>query len=427
MSVITKTSNSRELIAEARLDILRMYLDETDTRPWAVAWSGGKDSTCVMGLLIGVLEAIPEEKRTRHVYAVMSDTVMENPNLETYMHGEVAKLNEYAAKKGLPISAEIVSRPVEQSYFVLTLGRGYFLPQNNGKGRWCTERLKITPQDEALRKINPSYVLVGVRNSESTSREASIKKWSISEKIGNHVSLSDTKTFMPIVNFTVEDVWHYLSTEGVAWGSTAPVRTLYREATGECGFTNPKGVEKKSVEVCGARFGCWNCPVITNDRSTEKMSETHRWMEPLGYWRELQLKVYGSYIPPRPEGQSRKDRSAVLKRQREINERIKRITKAGYNRKGVRMEDGQGTLTVEARKFLLSELIEVQMLVNTLRANELLPVITLISEDEITLIERSWAEDELNFPHLVTNSLGIPFENIHDLLDGKITEEEAVL
>jgi DNA sulfur modification protein DndC len=417
----------KEKVAIAKAEIERMYLDESDGRDWAVAWSGGKDSTCVMGLVVSVLESIPPEKRTRKVHAVMSDTVVENPNLEAYMHDQVDKLRRYAVQKELPIEVHLVKRPPEQSYFYLILGRGYFLPMNNGQGRWCTDRLKIQPQNKILAEIKPSYILLGSRLAESENRKRSIEKWTeendpISRKIGAHPYLPDTKTFMPIVDFTVEDVWAYLQFERLGWSSTHAVRKLYKEATGECGFSNPRGT-KNAVEACGARFGCWTCPVILNDRSTEKMSEYNAWMRPLSEWRMLQIKVFGDYKPPREPGQSRKERSEVLRKWEAINAQIKRITKSGYNRNGKRMTDKQGnprddygTITVEAREYLFEKLIETEAKVNELRAAQNLPPLQLISNEEKRMIREQWEIDRKHYPHLVTNVNKIPISELDRIL-----------
>lgn len=415
----------QQKLTEAYAYLLEMYLNEEDQRPWAVAWSGGKDSTAVMGVLVRVLESLPAEKRWRKVYAVMSDTVVENPILGAYMSDQVSKLNVYAKRKDLPIEARMVQRKIEHSYFVLTLGRGYFMPQSNGKGRWCTDRLKITPQNEALREINPSHILIGTRLSESSKREQSIKKWSISERIGEHVSLPETNTFMVIVDWTIDDVWQFLGEDKLGWTSTADVRRLYKEATGECGINNPKKVEAKAkeMEACGARFGCWLCPVVMTDRSTEEMSKTHPWMEPLTEWRETQVKVYGSFKPARPKGQSLKDRSLALRKAEAISEQIKLITKAGYNRAGKRMNDGQGTFTLEARKWLFERLVDTQNLVNRLRAYDGLAPIELISAEEVHAIMALWAEDERDYPHLLTNAAGKPISKLTDLVEGIIADE----
>lgn len=397
----------KEKVTLSKAVILKMYLDETDTRDWAVAFSGGKDSTAVMALMVSVLESLPKEQRIRKVHAVMSDTVMENPLVHDHMKEQMDQINEYARKKDLPISVTQVVRPLEQSFYYLVLGKGYPLPQNNGKARWCTSRLKIDPQIKFLKKINPSYTLTGVRSAESTARARSIEKFQIDEFIGFNKQYKDTFTLMPIVHWTIQDVWRFLEVEGISWGSTLSVRTIYKDATGECGFSNPVGVETKSVEVCGARHGCWNCPVIMKDRSTEKMSEKHEWLEPLTEWRATMIKVYGNYQPDKPKDQPRKERSAALKDQKEKNEKIKLITKSGYQRNGKRLKDGQGCLTMEARKFLFDQLLTTEKLVNRLRKYSNLEPITLLSEEEKEIIQKQWFSDYKNAEYLITNPLGI--------------------
>lgn len=408
-----------------------MYLDPEDNRDWAIAWSGGKDSTCVMAMTMKMLEGLTKEQRKRNIHAVMSDTVVENPNLEQYMHSQVKQLTKYIEAKEFPVTVSLVKRNPTNSYFYLILGRGYFLPQNNGSGRWCTDRLKIKPQNNRLAEVNPSYILIGTRLSESTKRRASIEKWTgmndLSYKIGDHASLTNSKTFMPILDFTIEDVWSYLSKERLPWGSSHAVRTLYREATGECGFTNPKATEKKAAksESCGARFGCWTCPVILNDRSTEVMSETHAWMKPLSEWRMLQLKVFGDYVPVKPKGQKRKERSEVLRQWREINKEIKKVSKSGHKRNGKPMVDkttgeirvDQGTITVEAREYLFEELIKTENEVNKIRDTMGLFPLKLISDDEIRMIKEMWITDRRDYPHLVTNVNGFSIEYLKELIE----------
>jgi DNA sulfur modification protein DndC len=419
----------QDLLKSALHDLETMYLDQTDIRDWAIAWSGGKDSTCVMGMVVKMLESLPSEKRTRIIHAVMSDTVIENPNLELYMHDQVDKLSKYIEDKKLPMTVSLVQREPEQSYFYLILGRGYFLPQNNGAGRWCTDRLKLQPQNRKLKEINPSYILIGARLSESEKRKQSIEKWTgkndLSYKIGDHANLVNSKTFMPIIDFTIEDVWRYLSVERLPWSSTHAVRTLYKEATGECGFTNPRETEKMAAkaEACGARFGCWVCPVILNDRSTEQMAETHEWMKPLTEWRTLQMQVFGDYIPPRPEGQKRKERSEILSQWREINQQIKLVTKSGHKRNGNRMvdrtgniRDDQGTITVEAREFLYEELLKTEKEVNKLRQEKGLKTLTLISNEEKKMIQKQWEFDRNKHPWLVTNVNGYGIDRLKELL-----------
>jgi DNA sulfur modification protein DndC len=345
-----------------------------------------------MGLVVAVIESLPPNKRTRAVHGVMSDTIVENPLVQAHMINQMNLINRYCEKRNLPISITLVKRPIQESYFVKILGLGYPLPLNNGKGRWCTDRLKIKPQNKHLEEIDPSYILTGVRHSESTARSKSIDKWAVSEFIGNHTDLKDKNTFNPLIHWRIQDVWKYLEMEGLSWGSTLSVRTIYKDATGECGFTNPIEEGKKSVEVCGARHGCWLCPVVLKDRSTEKMSEKHLWLEPLTEWRTVQLKIHGAY-------------NHAKKAFKETNAKIKAVTKAGYKRNGAKMPNGQGCLTIQARQFLFNELLESEKMVNRLRAFENLEPIELISQEEKTMIKEIWESDTADKPFLIGESL----------------------
>lgn len=49
-----------------------LYLN--DKRPWVVGYSGGKDSTMLVSLVFGALIDIPNEKRTKDVSIVCTDT-----------------------------------------------------------------------------------------------------------------------------------------------------------------------------------------------------------------------------------------------------------------------------------------------------------------------------------------------------------------
>jgi hypothetical protein len=127
----------------------------------------------------------------------------------------------------------------------------------------------------------------------------------------------------------------------------------------------------------------------------------HAWLEPLTEWRILQLRVHGA------ENHSRK----AFK---ERNAQIKAITKAGYNRKGTEMEEGQGTLTVSAREYLAGCLLETQALVNRMRKLSNLEPLSLISDEEILLIKNLWLKDRIERPYLI----GKPLDDILELIEG---------
>ena len=81
-----KTTNSyfnentlEELIEEIE------YVYKSDKRPWVIGYSGGKDSTTVVELVYKMLLKLPENERTKNVYIVSSDTLIENPLIKIYL------------------------------------------------------------------------------------------------------------------------------------------------------------------------------------------------------------------------------------------------------------------------------------------------------------------------------------------------------
>ena len=57
-----------------------------DQRPWMIGYSGGKDSTLLCHLVLEMLQSLKPEQRTKKVYIVTSDTMVENPIVQRYMH-----------------------------------------------------------------------------------------------------------------------------------------------------------------------------------------------------------------------------------------------------------------------------------------------------------------------------------------------------
>lgn len=362
-------------------EIIEQYLDpSTGHQPWSVSWSGGKDSTTVLALVCRALQMVPASKRLRPIYVIMSDTKIENPILEDYMRGEVEAVNRWAESAGMPITAEIVSRNIKRSIWVGWLGRGWTLP-TNGDDRYCTHALKIEPQNLRLAEIDPCLQLIGSRTEESSRRAATIEKYR--EEKGSRFTVSPysdgRRLYMPIVDYTTDDVWDILLNP-LPWGSSDEIRKLYKDATGECALINPGG-SVKATQACGARFGCWVCPPITKDRSTENMSDKYEWMKPLTSWRQLLKDVHNPKKHPE--------------------------LRSGYRRNRTPMGPGKGCLAIHARKYLLERLLQTQADVNRLREFDENPLhrvpIELISEEEIALIHEAWEDDTINRPWLIDN------------------------
>ena len=79
------------------------YVYQSDNRPWIIGYSGGKDSTTVVELVYEMLQSLSKEERTKNVYIVSSDTLIENPLIKIYLSKMNKMLGEAAARDELPI------------------------------------------------------------------------------------------------------------------------------------------------------------------------------------------------------------------------------------------------------------------------------------------------------------------------------------
>lgn len=342
-------------------ETLDAYTDESKPGAWVVAYSGGKDSTVALDILILSLLQLKQYKPdalNRDIYLTTAQTHLDFVT-DPLKQSELSKISKLIDKHELPIKIVEVSSPIEKSFIYLTVGRGYPLPKSR-MNRWCTERLKIEPSQKEHKSINPVLTITGVRMSESASRRDRIENAQLSEFYFSE------KEFMPIVNFTLDDVWSYLVREGMSWGDAEQLGQLYKEATGECGLRQRKaGADEKNDDPCGARTGCIICPVVKIDKSSQEFAKHNPWLQPYVGLRNLMIDMYKE---PR--------------------------NKAGRMRSGRILEYGQGTFTVKARMKLYEAVKQAE------RENEELAKLhgvepqKLIYNDELdNLIQVQWEDD----------------------------------
>lgn len=341
-----------------RREIRAEYL-ESHVKPWIIGFSGGKDSTLVAHLVVETLLSVAPDQRTRPVFLVCNDTLVESPVFHSFVEKMLTQIEENIGALNVPVQV-IRTHPLpEESFWVNMLGRGY--PAPNRTFRWCTDRMKIRPTSRFIREqVNHSgeaVLLLGVRSAESSMRAGSVARHA-EKSVGRLAPHSDHKgvwIFSPIKNLSTEDVWMTLLNARPPWGGTyRDVVTLYKNALGgECPFV----VSNDDAPSCGtnsARFGCWTCTVVEKDNSIESLiAAGHDDLLPLADFRK-RLKT----VSEDPEYRSKVRRNG---------------------------QPGLGPLTYEARRLLLDELV-------ALREETGLP---LISDLEIRLIQEQWAVDKV--------------------------------
>lgn len=254
------------------------YVYKHDERPWLIGYSGGKDSSMLVSLVVDMVMRFPENKRTKKIFIVTSDTGVENPIVKRYMHLSSAKINEFSSKYNANIKADIIYPDIAQSFWSLVIGLGYPTPEPPGF-RWCTERLKILPMNRYTNRIIDQYgevvLLLGVRKAESLTRKRSISAREIEGKLlVPHSDISKAYIYNPLTEIKNELVWEYLlKDDGISsWGVDMKyLFSLYQgENLGEEQSVIGQ-VDKDKIPVTGnSRFGCWCCTIVKVDKSLQR-------------------------------------------------------------------------------------------------------------------------------------------------------------
>lgn len=253
------------------------YVYKHDMRPWLIGYSGGKDSSLLVSLVIETVTRLPEYERKKKIFIVSSDTGVENPVVQRYMHSSSHKINEYSKKLRANIQAEVIYPETTQSYWSLVIGLGYPTPEPPGF-RWCTERLKIIPMNKYTNAIIEQYgeviLLLGVRKAESNTRMRSISSREIEGKLLTpHTDISKAYVYNPLTEIKNERVWEYLlRNDGItSWG--VDMKYLFNLYQGEDMGEEQSVVgqiDKSRIPITGnSRFGCWCCTIVKEDKSLQ--------------------------------------------------------------------------------------------------------------------------------------------------------------
>jgi len=186
---------------------------------WAIAWSGGKDSTATLTLVLWMIDSgmVPAPKRLTILYA---DTRMEIPPLA------IAAEDISACLIARGHQVQRVVAEMDRRFMVYLLGRGV-PPPNNGTLRWCTQSIKIDPMEEALREATKDgsiLMITGVRQGESAIRDRRIEMscskdgaecgqgW-YQQALPNARGLrGKIATLAPILHWRVCHIWEWLRT-----------------------------------------------------------------------------------------------------------------------------------------------------------------------------------------------------------------------
>lgn len=346
-----------------------------DNRPWMIGFSGGKDSTMLCCLVMEMIQRLPANKRTKTVYIVSSDTMVENPIVKNYMHKMSKMINEAGAY--LNVKADIIYPKIEDTFWVKVIGLGYPTPEPPGF-RWCTERLKIHPMNaytlEKIKSNGEVILLLGVRKAESTYRANNIRSREIEGKLlVPHNDIENAYVYNPLTEIPNEEVWKFLLKEdGISpWGSDNKyLFSLYQgENLGEEKSVIGE-IDKDKIPVTGnSRFGCWICTMVKEDKSLKAFIDRgEKWLIPLRDYRNWLVELRST-----PSAREYKRRNGSMYRKADG-------------------ELGQGPFTMQTRIEMLRRLLKLQVQTG----------LELITMEELKQIDKTWdSEGDLSRRTLV--------------------------
>jgi DNA sulfur modification protein DndC len=333
---------------------------------WAIAWSGGKDSTAVVTLVVNLIES-GQVPRPRELTVLYADTRMELLPLWIV----AAATREGLERRGIDVRT--VMATLDRRFLVYILGRGV-PPPNNSTFRWCTRQIKVDPMHAELRRMSSSggkvLMLTGVRQGESAIRDQRIamscsrdgaecgQGWYQEALPGE---LCDT--LAPILHWRVCHVWDWLkffapSREHGAW-PTAELADAYG------------GDEAEEIN---ARTGCVGCPLANQDTALDAVLRRPAWayLAPLKELRPIfrELRLPENRLR-KPGGETRQDGTLVANQHR------------------------MGPITLEARERMLAQILDVQARVNGAAAGR--PLVDLLNDEEVARIReliamRTWPQ-----------------------------------
>ena len=337
---------------EAAILATRKYYAE-NKKPWIVGFSGGKDSSLVVKIMLSALSSIPTSERLplRIMYC---DTGVEIPILSGYIKESLAAVEAEANLMSINTVSEIVKPRISDMYFVKVIGRGYPPPTN--KFRWCTDKLRIDPIQRAVQshtKNEETVVVLGTRYGESLERTRRLNKHATQENlVFTQSGYPGTTLFCPIANFSTDDVWEGLiELEQIKSINLNKLSNLYKQISGECPI-----IKLPDANPCSkGRFGCWTCTVVRKDKATTNLIDSgFTELKPLLGFRTWLLEV------------------------RDLPE-----FRCSIRRNGAK---GLGPFRLASRKIILKKLLQAEQKSG----------FKLIDEQEIAAIHELWTTDKVN-------------------------------
>lgn len=312
-----------DLESSIQLSLMSLYEYGQRYRHWAIAYSGGKDSSATVSFVLWAVKngmvSAPDS-----LTVLYADTRQELPPLQQ----TAVKFLEEIRLDGF--NAQIVWPEMDDRFYVYMLGRGVPPPKN--RFRWCTAQLKVEPMMRALSNLRERagqklLMLTGVRLGESSARDQRIAL-SCSKDSGecgqgwfqNASDEATADTLAPLVHWRLCHVYDWLYFEQPRHGyDLSGIAVVYGDGD--------------------VRTGCTGCNLVEDDVTLKRLIRKSAWshLRPL-----LELKPLFRELTKK-KWRKRKS-EPELRKDGQFSKNVQRF----------------GPLTMEARAFGLETVLDVQ-------------------------------------------------------------------
>ncbi|MCD8178071.1 MAG: phosphoadenosine phosphosulfate reductase family protein [Tannerellaceae bacterium] len=348
------------------LTILSLKAYAYTHKHWVIAWSGGKDSTATMTMVIYLILS-GQIERPESLTIMYADTRLELPPLAISAYNMIEQIKSL----NLPwLKTKIVMSDIDHRFMVYMLGRGV-PPPNNQTLRWCTSQIKVAPMQEAIAKEFETkkekvLTITGVRMGESAIRDGRLtmacSKNGAECGQGWYMNTLDNKisaTIAPLIHWRVCTVWDWLQ-----------VYAPQKEYGGWDTSMLAQAYGGDSANEVNARTGCIGCPLAQNDTALDAVIQIFpdEWgyLHPLRKLRPIYREMRKFQYRLRKHGETKSDGS---------------LAKNPYR---------VGPLTMKARKEFTQQIVNIQNEVNTLADLQGKQHIDILNEEELNRIKWHW-------------------------------------
>ncbi|EAR66203.1 hypothetical protein B14911_10727 [Bacillus sp. NRRL B-14911] len=393
---------------EIKKEIKELYL-KTDI-PFILSTSFGKDSTLQLLLVWETLLTIPKEQRTKKVFVISSDTLVEMDAMSAYISTSLELVAQQAKNDELPIEVIKVVPDMKERFWWNVLGKGNppVVPKSK-RFRWCTGKLKQAPIDRAIKNIQKTltfglnyehdvYLFLGTRDAESIQRKNSMDKFSDSgEKFGKHSRYDRVCAYYPIRFIDGSALWAYLfDYETLPWGMPlSKLEEFYPEGVYECSLKT----DGQQGSCGGGRNGCWVCTFVKEDKMLqEEIQKGNSAAHHLYEYKKLLMSIRNDarYRESTKRVQAKQSRKRLDHVRRSSNQyslfestcsndgiQAKKTNEYESFNRAEEIEYSTGSLTFECRKLLLEYLLYIEQVTQ----------LKLIDQDEFQSILDVWREE----------------------------------